>query len=129
MQEQVTALIKNEGRRVAVEDIYTVMKKNIEEDLGDGLNYESAIARLDVAKRTLKRKSDVNGTVDLAEVDAMKKKIYEETNYTKDTDKADKAIARGAKEIIEKNVESADIKAMNNELARWYTTNEYLKLL
>lgn len=128
MQNTVTELIKAEQKTVPIETAYQVMKQMIDEDLWSGLNYEAAINRLEVARRTLERNAK-NWQVDLAALDEMKKTIYSETDYTKDNDKADKAIARGLKEVIEQNVSNAKIKELNNELARWYTTRQYLRLL
>lgn len=128
MQNTVTELIKAEQKTVPIDTAYQVMKQMIDEDLWSGLNYEAAMNRLEVARRTLERNAK-NWQVDLAALDEMKKTIYAETDYTKDNDKADKAIARWLKEVIEQNVSNAKIKELNNELARWYTTRQYLRLL
>jgi len=53
--------------------------------------------------------------------------MYDASNFLNPDDTAIKAIARGAKNTIEKNVTSADIKALNQELSRWYSTRSYLK--
>lgn len=103
------------------------MIKNIRDDLGEGLDYEAAVKRTKTAFRALQRNADENGLIALEKLDAMKKKIYKDTNYLKDTDLADKSIARALKEAVEDGTKSADVKALNNELSKGYTTINYLE--
>ena len=72
---------------------------------------------------------DEQGNIPLASVNAIKKKLQMASNYLNPDDTAYKAIARGAKQIVEDFTKSADVKALNRDLARWYTTRDYLQIL
>lgn len=72
---------------------------------------------------------DSNGNIPLSEVNNIKKKLGSNNNYLDPNITLDKTIARAAKQIVEDYTKSADVKALNNDLARWYTTREYLQIL
>ena len=72
---------------------------------------------------------DGKGNIPLEAVNDIKKKLQSVSNYLNPDDSAYKAIARGAKQIVEDFTSSADVKALNKDLARWYTTKEYLQIL
>ena len=82
---------------------------------------------IDKAMDEAKYFSDSNGTIPLEVIDDIKKSMYGISNFLDPDDSAIKAIARAGKNIIEKNTRSADIKALNRELSRWYNTRDYLK--
>jgi hypothetical protein len=59
----------------------------------------------------------------------LKKQLYKDINFLADpnwSSSTDKAVARAFKEAIEKNSKNFDVRALNNELARAYTTADYL---
>jgi hypothetical protein len=55
---------------------------------------------------------------------------YANINYLNpETKRADKAIAKGLKELVEKNTKSVDVKQLNQELSQWYSLQQYLEAL
>jgi len=68
--------------------------------------------------------------LNLYDVQDFKVDKYANVNYLNPESKIiDKLIAKSLKEIIEKNTKSADVKALNQELAKYYTVMEYLEKL
>lgn len=66
----------------------------------------------------------------LATIHDAKVDKYSNINYLNpDVKKADKTIARGLKELVEENAKDLDVKAINQELKKFYTIQDVLETL
>lgn len=55
---------------------------------------------------------------------------YANINYLNpESQRADKAIAKGLKELVENNTDSIDVKTLNDELSQFYAVQKYLEAL
>lgn len=135
MAQTVHDLIEKEWAIVSLEDFKNQAMKEIESQKSDITGYDNYVRDVNQAMESAKRLADDNGNIPLTVVDDIKKTMYNKIkeagkkNFLSPTESADKAIARAAKTLIEDNTKSADIKSLNNELSRWYTTREYLNIL
>lgn len=129
-QEQLDNAIAQEWEFVPADVFRREILKELESEKSNIRNYEwwvnTANNAVDTAVRNF---GDSNGNIPLSEVNNIKKKLGSNNNYLDPNITLDKTIARAAKQIVEDYTKSADVKALNNDLARWYTTREYLQIL
>lgn len=73
---------------------------------------------------------DKDGYIPLALLQDAKIDKYSNINFLNpETKRADKAIARGLKELVETHTTSVDVKQLNDELAQWFSLEKYLEAL
>lgn len=130
LQKQMDDFIDWEWQYTSAEDFKTALLEEIESESGDIVNYDRWKKTIIDAAATASAKFwDENGRIPIVEINKIKKKNWKKGNYFNPDDSLYKAIARWAAKIVEQNTLNVDAKALNNELARLYTTQDYLILL
>lgn len=129
-QEKLDNAIAQEGEFIPADAFRNEILKELESEKSNIRTYKWWVsAANDAVDTAVENFGDENGNIPLSEVNNIKKKLGQNNNYTDPNITLDKTIARAAKQIVENYTKSADVKALNNDLARWYTTREYLQIL
>lgn len=129
-QEKLDNAIAQEGEYVPADTFRKEVLKEMESEKTNIVDYNKWVKLANTAIDTaVENFWDSNGNIPLEAVNNIKKKLQSSSNYLNPDDSAYKAIARGAKQIVEDYTKSVDVKALNRDLARWYTTREYLQIL
>lgn len=126
----VTKNLIAENKSIPFKDVEAYMKSQIEDGDFAGAGVDKALAAMDVELQGLAKYVDADGNIPLA--DLQKLKIYKNKtiNYMNpEVGMTDKTIVRAIKELIERNTDSIDVKAINKELQALYTVKEFLSLL
>lgn len=130
-EEVISKVLAQEGRSVHLEnDVRKVLVQKINDA---GLKGGAKIRALramedDLAGYALEATPD--GMLPLSVIHDAKIDKYANINYLNpESKRADKAIAKGLKELVENNTKSVDVKALNNELAQFFTVQKYLEAL
>lgn len=138
--EQYNAFIKPQEKVVSqalVAEGKTVPLADVEKALVDavnksGLKGASRTAALNQVKKEMAGyRSELKGATEIpvSLIHEAKVDKYANVNYLNEGGRVDKAIAKILKELVEKNTESVDVKALNDELARHYANIGYLEKL
>jgi len=131
-QEQLDNAIAQEWEFVPAQEFRKEILKEMESEKSDIVDYLKWVKLANTSVDTaIQNFWDSNGNIPLEAVNNIKKTLQHKSkkDYLNPDDTAHKAIARAAKNIVENYTKSADVKALNNDLARWYTTREYLQIL
>lgn len=122
--------LQKEGKTIS---LGTVQKK-LEAAINDsGLKGGAKVRALknvedDIAGYALEVDKDGNILVSILH-DAKVDK-YANINYLNpESKRADKAIAKGLKQLVEEHTDSVDVKALNKELSQWFSLQQYLEAL
>jgi hypothetical protein len=77
------------------------------------------------------RRANPDGTIPLTTIHDAKVDKYSNINFMTEAEKqkSGKAIAKGLKELVEKNTKSIDVKKLNDELSKHYAVIDYLGTL
>ncbi len=115
----------------------TVPLSEVEKNLTDAVNASgmkgasrtNALAQ--VRKEIEGYKLDVrpDGTLPVSVIHDAKVDKYSNVNYLNENGRLDKLIAKKLKELVETHTHSADVKALNKEMARHYANIGYLEKL
>lgn len=125
----VREAIKNEGATVPLAELQQKLTNMIDNSGLEGAALDQAHNKVEAAMRGYQRRANPDGTINLEKVHDAKVSAYSTIDYANPASKkADKAIARGLKEIIE-NKASTDVKQLNKELAQHYATLDFLEKL
>lgn len=126
----VSQLLDIEGKTINVKDIEKQLRNNIDGSNLEGEALDAAHAKIDREIKGLLRRADEVGNVPISKIQDAKISKYNNLNYLDPSSKnADKSIARTYKDIVAGNTESADVNALNNELAEQYSVMGILEKL
>lgn len=130
-QESVISdLLKKEGKKVPLSEVAAKLKKSVNES---GLKGGAKLRALknvedDIAGYALD--ADKDGLISLSTVQEAKIDKYSNINYLNpESKRADKAIAKGLKELVEESSELVRISEVNGELKKLYNLLDYLDAL
>lgn len=129
-QDTLDTLIDQEGKKVSAQSFRDAILAELKNKNYDIENYPKWIARAEGAIKTAVQEHwDKYGNIPVTAIQNIKKEMYAQSNFRNPDDSYYKALGRAAKVMIENNTDSEQVKLYNNELARWYTTLDYLKTL
>jgi len=129
-QEKVVSdILKAEGKTMALKDVEANLTKLV---LDSGLEGKALVKALSDIKSEIEGyslRADSAGNIPVSLINDAKINKYATINYLSDNGVIDKTIARGLKEIVERETKSANVKALNAELAKHYSTIGFLEKL
>lgn len=130
-QEQVVSkVLREEGKSINLSEVEKVLKQSVHNSGLQGGALTRAIKNVDDDIAGYALKADGDGNIPLGLVQDAKIDKYRNINYLNpEASRADKAIGRGLKEIIENNTTSANVKALNQELSKHYAVLGLLEKL
>lgn len=130
-QEQVIAkALKKEGKSIDLGTVETYLKKTVHESGLEGGALTRALKNVEDDIAGYRLKADKTDAVPLELIQNAKIDKNRNINYLNpEAARADKAIARGLKELIENNTKSVNVKALNAELAQHYAVLNLLEKL
>ncbi len=122
--------LKKEGKEISLSLVESKLKAAVNES---GLKGGAKVRALknvedDIAGYALD--ADKKGNISLSVIQDAKVDKYSNINYLNpESKRADKAIAKGLKQLIEENTKSIDVKQLNNELSKYFSLINYLEKL
>ena len=127
----VLKALEAEGKTMPLSAVADYMKSLIDQNSGlFGKAVDLAKSKVDAEIAGLAKYTDASGNIKLSDLQKFKVAKGKTINYS-DPEAAiiEKDLVRGAKELIEQNTSSVDVKAINRELQTLYTVQEFLELL
>jgi hypothetical protein len=130
-QESVISTnLAKEGVSIPVAKVRKSLTTAIDKSGLEGDALESAYNKLEGELKGLSRRADDKGNIPLSKVHDAKVSKYANLDYANPASKkADKAIARAYKTLVEDHTSSVDAKALNQELAQHYAVLNLLEKL
>ena len=125
----VSDILKAEGKTIPLAEVEAMLTKDIMDSGIQGKALTSALKDIKSEIEGYKLKANPDGTVSISFLQDAKIDKYSRLNYMSETAKADKATAGSLKKMIEENTKSADVKALNTELAEHYASIKFLEKL
>lgn len=128
-EDVITNLIEKEGSTISLKEIESKLKRAVMDSGVQGGALTRALKNVedDIAGYAIK--ADKQGNVPLSLVHSAKVDKYANINYLNpESKRVDKVIAKKLKEIVEEK-SSANVKALNAELARHYAVLGFLEKL
>lgn len=126
----ISETLQREGKAIPFDSVKEILIQNIN---NSGLKGGAKIRALrsmedDLAGYALDATPD--GLLPLSVIHDAKVDKYANINYLNpESKRADKAIAKGLKELVENYTDSVDVKALNDELSQFFTVQKYLEAL
>lgn len=129
-EDVIAQNLRVEGRKVNLREVERALLNSIDDSgLQSGAKVRARKNAYDDIEGLL-LSADKNGDIPVATIHSAKVDKYANINYLiPETKRADKAIAKAFKEIVERNTDSIDVKAINQELTDFYTLQNYLEKL
>lgn len=126
----ISRVLEQEGRSLGLDVIESTLLDTIKDSTLKGANKTAAMKKVKSEIEGLRLDVNELGELPLSEIQKAKVDKYKNLDYSNSASKsADKAIARAYKDLIEKYTESADVRAINAELTKFYTIREFLEKL
>lgn len=128
-EKVVSQALATEGKTVPLADVEKALVDAVNKS---GLKGASRTAALNQVKKEIAGyRSELKGATEIpvSLIHEAKVDKYANVNYLNEGGRVDKTIAKILKELVEKNTESVDVKALNDELARHYANIGYLEKL
>lgn len=130
LEGRVGEALEQEGRKISISQLRGDLMKAVKDSGAEGAALTRATNAVEEELKGLAVRADANGLVPLSTVHKAKMYKYRNINYLDPSAaRLDKSIARRMKEIVEKNTDSIDVKAYNEELSKFYTMLGYLEKL
>jgi len=125
----VNKVIQQEGRTVPVSGVEQLLTDAVNNSSIKGSAKSTAMEGVKKEIAGLMLDADANGNIPISVIHEAKVSKYGNINYLNpEAGTSDKLIAKTLKQIVEDNV-SANVKALNEELARHYTNIGFLEKL
>ena len=122
--------LEREGVRVSLSDVEIALRKAVDESGLEGASLDAAHAKVTGEINGLRRRADAGGTIALAKVHDAKVNKYDTVDYLNPgSKKADKAIARALKKVVENKSNDVRVKELNAELSKHYAVLGFLEKL
>ncbi len=129
-EDVISRSLANEGRRIALTDVEKILKDAVKSSGVEGGALTRALNNVDDDVAGYALRADLDGMVPLSVIHDAKVSKYSTINYLNpETKIVDKTIARSLKGIVEHNTKSVDVKALNEELQKHYSTLNLLEKL
>jgi len=130
INDKLTEAIKSEWVRIPLDEFQARALNSAKQYLEEWDLYNKIIKQIRSDFEVYKRFTDEQGRIDLAKVNEIKKAKYGRSNYANpDVDLGNKTVGRAAKELVEENATWAEVKSINNEMARWYAVRDLLEAM
>ncbi len=129
-EDVISKSLQNEGRKIPLAMVEAKLKAAVNDS---GLKGGAKLRALknvadDIEGYALE--ADKDGYISVAVIHDAKVDKYANINYLNpESKRADKAIAKGLKEMVEEHTKSVDVKGLNEELSQYYTLQKYLEAL
>jgi hypothetical protein len=129
-EKTISQSLQQEGTTIPLQAVKNRLYRNVNRSGLEGAALENAFAKVEAEIRGLQRRTDGKGNITLGKVHDAKINKYSTIDYLNPAAKrADKAIARGLKELVEDNAKSVDVQALNRELSRHFSVLNLLEKL
>jgi hypothetical protein len=124
----VTDILKKEGKTVPLGMVETKLKKAVNDSGLKGGAKLRALKNVEDDIAGYRLDADKDGYISLATIQEAKIDKTSNINYLNpESKRADKAIAKGLRELIEESTDLVDVKNINNELSQYYSVLDYLE--
>lgn len=129
-EKVISQTLEREGKTVSLADVEKQLNEAVNSGPFKGAAKIAALKRVAQDIEGYGLEADANGDVPVSMIHDAKIDKYANINYTNpESAGVDKLIARTLKQIVEKNTDSVDVKALNKELSKNYAMLEFLKKL
>lgn len=130
-EDVVNKILEKEGKTIDPAILQAQLKKSVMDSGLQGSNLTKALNEINSDMAGYIMRAEKDGKISLANIHKAKVDKYSNINFMTDpsTQKTAKVIANTLKQIVEKNTTSADVKAINGELSKYYTVIDYLEKL
>lgn len=129
VEDVVSKSIEKEGAVIKISDLEKGLKDAVLNSNLEGAALDVAMSKIDKELSGLRLRMNQSGEIPLSRVHKAKTTKYATIDYLNpEGAKADKVIAKGLKEVVEKN-SSADIKKINDDLSKLYSIQDLLEKL
>jgi len=128
-EKVISQTLDREGAKLSLPEVERQLTESIMDSSLEGKALTKALADVKSEIEGYKLRADKDGNVPVSLINDAKISKYSGINYLSDTAQIDKIIAKSLKEMVEKNTKSADVKALNAELAKHYATIDFLERL
>lgn len=130
MEDVVSANLKREGKSVPLDVIKRRMEDAVNASDIKGADKANALAKVAKEIEGLALESNGLGEVPVWVIHDAKRYKYANIDYLNPGSKnTDKLVAKALKDIVEETTESVDVKAINRELADYYSALSFLEKL
>jgi hypothetical protein len=129
-EDVINQNLVREGNKVSFKDVKKALTKSVEDSglMGSALIQAENKLKQDLAGYS--RLTDKNGYIPVADIHKAKVNKYSTINYENEaTKQADKAIAKGLKDLVAGNTTSVDVNEVNKELSKIYAFQNFLEKL
>jgi len=124
----VTKIIESEGKNISLKDVQAKLTNDVMDSGLEGNALTKALSSVKAEMEGYKLRANPDGTIPVSLVQKAKISKYSGIDYLNEGGKIDKTIAKSLKELVEQNT-SADVKALNAELAKHYSAIGLLEKL
>jgi len=122
--------LAREGVSLPLTTVETALKDSVKKSGLKGGALTRALKNVEDDIAGYKLEADAQGNIPLSTVHEAKVDKYANINYLNpESKRADKAIARGLKDLVEKNTKSVDVQKLNQELSSHYSVLSLLEKL
>lgn len=129
-EKTISQSLQQEGTKIPLKTVKNRIYRNINRSGLEGAALENAFSKASAEIKGLSRRADAQGNITLGKVHDAKINKYSTIDYLNPASKAaDKAIARGLKELVEDNAKSVDVRALNRELQQHFSVLNLLEKL
>ena len=129
-EDVVSNALRAEGKTISLDEVRSKLIDMVNKSGVKGGAKIRALKNVEDDIEGYRLDADANGNIPVSTIHEAKVDKYGNINYLNpESAKTDKIIAKGLKEIVEDSTQSVDVKALNNELSRYYTMQNLLEKL
>ena len=127
INDALTQSIKDEWVLIPLDEFLIDSMNEAKQYENEWASYDRYVNQIRKDFEVYKRFTDAQWRIDLSKINEIKKAKYGISNFSDvESDKANKMVGKAAKELVEKYTKWESTKAINRELARWYSARDLL---
>lgn len=127
INDALTKSIKDEWVLIPLDEFLIDSMNEAKQYENEWASYDRYVNQIRKDFEVYKRFTDAQWRIDLSKINEIKKAKYGISNFSDvESDKANKMVGKAAKELVEKYTKWESTKAINRELARWYSARDLL---